>query len=58
MSAEAPPGPGFRLRFPQVDREVQSRAGETIQACARRHGLRITFRTRLVGVFGQKVELY
>ena len=41
MSAEAPPGPGFRLRFPQVEREVHSRAGETIQACARRHGLRI-----------------
>ncbi len=50
------PAPGFRLRFPQVDREVRSRAGETLQGCARRHGQRIIFRTRLDGVFGQKVD--
>ena len=41
MSAEGRSGLGFGLRFPQVEREVRSRAGETIQECARRHGLRI-----------------
>ncbi len=31
----------YRLRFPQVQREIQARAGETVQECARRQGVRI-----------------
>ena len=31
----------YRLRFPQVQREIQVRADETIQECARRQGVRI-----------------
>lgn len=31
----------YRLRFPQLQREIEARADETIQECARRQGLRI-----------------
>ena len=41
MTRGAPTVALYRLRFPQVKREVEARANETIQACARRQGLRI-----------------
>lgn len=41
MTGSAPTAPLYRLHFPQVKREVEARADETVQACARRHGLRI-----------------
>lgn len=41
MTGGAKPVARFRLRFPQVQREVEARADETIQECARRQGVRI-----------------